>query len=121
MGRYFHELCQGLPTSSGGKSTIFVVVDRLSKCAYFIPLSHPYTVVGVARIFFEHVFKLHGLPRSIVCDKDPTFISTLQRELFHLSGTSFNFNSSYHPPTYGQIEVVNRTLEMYLRCMFYKC
>lgn len=105
----------GLPLSSG-KSTIYVVVDMLSKYAHFIAISHPYTAVGMARIFFDHVFKLHGMPSSIVCDRDSTFTSLFWKELFRLNGTSFNCNSSYHPQSDGQSEVVNRTLEMYLRC-----
>ena len=109
------DFVEGLPLS-GGKTTILVVVDRLSKYAHFIPLSHPYIAIGVARLFFDNIFKLHGLPKSIVCDRDPTFTSAYWRELFYLNGTSFNFSSSYHPKTDGQSEVVNRTLEMYLRC-----
>lgn len=106
---------EGLPLS-GGKTTIHVVVDRLSKHAHFIPLSHPYTAIGVARLFFDNIFKLHGLPKSIVCDWDPTFTTAFWRELFYLNGMSFNFNSSYHTQIDGQSEVVNRTSEMYLRC-----
>lgn len=59
--------------------------------------------------------KLHGLPRTIVCDHDPTFTSSFWFKLFHLQGTSFNFSSAYHPQMDGQIKVVNRTVEMYLR------
>lgn len=102
--------------SSQGKSVIYVVVDRFSKFTHFMPLKHPFTATMVAQVFFEDVFKLHGLPTSIVCDKDPTFTSNFWQELFQLQGIKFNFSSSYHPQTDGQTEVVNRTLEMYLCC-----
>ena len=82
-----------LPMSQG-KSTILVVVDRLSKYSHFIPVIHPYTAVSIAQIFFENVFKLHGMPRTIVCDRDPAFTSAFWTELFCLNGNNFNFSSA---------------------------
>jgi hypothetical protein len=102
---------------SHGKSTILVLVDRLTKYGHFIPISHPYTAPQVARVYFDNIFKLHGMPESIVCDRDPTFTSRFWTELFSLHGTKFNFSSAYHPQTDGQTEVLNRTVEMYLRCL----
>ena len=110
------DFVEGLPRSKG-KSIILVVVDRITKYSYFLPLAHPYIVETVAQIFFEQVFRLHGMPQSIVYDRDPTFISHFWTELFRLQGTIFNFSSANHPQTDGQTEVVNRTLEMYLRCL----
>jgi hypothetical protein len=69
------------------KTIILTVVDRLSKVAHFIPLGHPYTATSVAQAFFDEVVRLHGLPSSIVSDRDPVFTSNLWRELFRLSGT----------------------------------
>lgn len=94
------DFIEGLPYSQG-KNVIFVVVDRFSKYAHFVPLSHPYTAPTVAHVFFDNIFKLHGLPESIVCDRDVTFTSTFWKELFRLSGTQLCFTSAYHPQSDG--------------------
>jgi len=108
------DFIDGLPKSSM-KSTILVVVDRLTKYGHFIPISHPYsTAPQIAKVYFDNIFKLHGMPESIVCNRDLTFTSRFWTELFSLHGTKFNFSSAYHPQTDGKTEVLNCTMEMYL-------
>jgi hypothetical protein len=63
------------------------VVDRLSKFTHFLTLSHPFTAKGVAERFVEGVIKLHGIPKSIISDREPIFISQFWQQLFHMSGT----------------------------------
>lgn len=109
------DFIEGLPKSKG-KSAIMVVVDRLTKYAHFIPLSHPFTAITVAQAFVDHVVRHHGIPTSIVSDRDKVFVSSFWQTLFRLQGTRISMSSSYHPQSDGQTEVVNRTLEQYLRC-----
>jgi hypothetical protein len=79
------DFVEGFPRVHG-KSVTLTVVDRFSKYAHFLPLGHPYTATSVARVFFDGVVRLHGIPSSIVSDRDPVFMSQFWRELFALSG-----------------------------------
>lgn len=90
----------GLPLCKG-KSVILVVVDRLSKSAHFIVMAHPYTAITVAQAFVDNVLKLHGVPSSVVSDRDLIFISAFWRELFKLQRSKLCMSSGYHPQSDG--------------------
>lgn len=106
----------GLPKSKGN-DVIFVMVDMLNKYAHFMPLSHPFITIQVAQCYLNNVFKLHSWPQTIVSYRDFVFLNTFCKGLFSLHDTDFLLSSAYHPQTDGKIEVVNRYLETYLRCM----
>ena len=94
------DFIEGLPLSKGD-SVIMVIVDRFNKYSHFIPMAHPYTTTIVSKAFMENIFKLHGIPQSIVSDRDAIFTSNFWKEIFHLSGTKMLMSSAYHPQTDG--------------------
>lgn len=104
---------------SGSMEVILVVVDRLTKYGHFVALKHPYTTQEIAETFLREIYKLHGLPRAIVTDKDAIFTSQFRQQLFKTMGTKLNMTTSYHPQSDGQTEKLNRCLEAYLRSMVF--
>ena len=109
------DFIEGLPKSNG-YNVILVVVDRLTKYAHFIPMKHPYTASTIAQAFLDNVVKLHGLPNSIISDRDTVFVSHFSTQLFKLYKVNLTLSTAYHPQTDGQTERVNQCLEMFLRC-----
>ena len=105
-----------LPVSpSTGHESVLVIVDRLSKGVHFVPCNMDMTAEDTAALFIKEFFRLHGLPKSIVSDRDPRFTAEFWRALFAKLGTRLSMSSGYHPQTDGQTERMNRTLEEMLR------
>nr|CAI72305.1 putative polyprotein [Phytophthora infestans] len=98
----------GLPPDSAGRSGVLVFIDRFSKMVHLIPVPDTITVADTAVHFVDAVFRHHGMPESIVSDRDPRFTSAFWTKLFELSGTKLLMSTAAHPETDGQTERVNR-------------
>ena len=98
-----------------GYDAILVVVDQLTKIVHFIPTIEKTTAEGLAKLFKDNVWKLHGLPESIILDRGPQFTAGLMRELNQMLGIKSKMLMVFHPQIDGQMERINQELEQYLR------
>jgi len=103
-----------LPIAQGYDS-ILVVVDRLTKMVHFTPTIEKTSAEGLARLFRDNVWKLHGLPESIISDRGPQFAAGIMWELNRMLEIESKLSMAFHPQTDRQMERVNQELEQYLR------
>jgi hypothetical protein len=105
----------GLPRTAKGYDSIWVIVDRLTKIAHFLPVKTVHPVAVYAQLYIARILSLHGVPKTIVSDRGPQFVSKFWEELHKSLGTKLLHSSAYHPQTSGQTERVNQILEDMLR------
>ncbi|GJX80656.1 putative reverse transcriptase domain-containing protein [Tanacetum coccineum] len=104
-----------LPKTQSGNDTIWVIVDRLTKSAHFLPMRETDPMDKLARLYLKEVVTRHGIPVSIICDRDPRFASNFWRSFQKAMGTRLDMSTAYHPETDGQSERTIQTLEDMLR------
>jgi hypothetical protein len=105
----------GLPCTRDEYDSIWVIVDRLTKVAHFIPVRTTYTGEKLAEVYMTRIVCLHGVPKKIVSDRGTQFTSRFWEKLHESMDTKLNFSSAYHPQTDGQTERTNQILEDMLR------
>ena len=98
------DFMSGLSKSSKGYDSIWVIVDRMTKSAHFLPVKTTDLVRKLAKLYLKEIVRLHGVPVSIVSDRDPRFTSMFQKELQVGFGTRLKFSTALHPETDGQSE-----------------
>ncbi|GJZ30059.1 putative reverse transcriptase domain-containing protein [Tanacetum coccineum] len=104
-----------LPKSSQGFDTIWVIVDRLTKSAHFLPIRENDPLDKLARLYLNRIVARHGIPASIICDRDGRFTSNFWKSFQKALGTDISMSTTYHPETDGQSEMTIQTLEDMLR------
>lgn len=106
----------GLPFTPRKKDAVWVVIDKLTKSAHFIPVRMDYSLDKLAELYISEIVRLHGVPLSIISDRDPRFTSRFWKKLQEALGTKLSFSTAFHPQTDGQSERVIQVLEDMLRC-----
>jgi hypothetical protein len=105
----------GLPRTQAGYDSIWVIVDRLTKVAHFIPVKTTYSGAKLGELYMSRIVCLHGVPKKIVSDRGSQFTYKFWEKLHESMDTKLNFSSAYHPQTDGQTERTNQILEDMLR------
>jgi hypothetical protein len=101
----------GLPSTSQRHDSIWVIVDRLTKTAHFLPVHTTYNAKKYAEIYLDQIVRLHGIPKTIISDRGAQFVSCFWEQLQQALGTKLIRSSAYHPQTDGQTERINQILE----------
>ena len=105
------DFVSGFPLTQQKHDSVWVIVDRLTKSTHFIPVWIDYSMDRVAELYVDETVRLHGVPLSIVSDRDPRFTSRLWNELQSALGTKLKFSTTFHPQTNGQSERLIQVLE----------
>jgi hypothetical protein len=109
------DFIMGLSRTQSGYDSIWVIVDRLTKVAHFIPVKTTYSEPQLAELYMSRIVCLHGVPKKIVSDRGAQFTSMFWERLHETLDTQLRFSSAYHPQTDGQTKRVNQILEDMLR------
>ena len=102
-----------LPESEG-KGAVMVVVGSVTKRSHFVDMVTMLSAAGTARLYIQHIWKHHGLPKKVVSDRGPQFVAEFMKELYQLLGIKLAATTAYHPQGDGQMERINQELEQYL-------
>ena len=109
------DFIEGLPRTQKGHDSIWVIIDRLSKVAHFLPVKTRFTAEKLASLYYKEIVRLHGVPKTIVSDRDSSFTSRFWKSLHQTLGTQLHFSTAFQPQTDGQTERVNQIVEDMLR------
>ena len=109
------DFVSGLPRTRRQHDAIWVIVDRLTKSAHFLPFRKDMGFSEMSKLFVKEIVRLHGVPVSIISDRDSRFVSTFWQTYQNAMGTRLRFSTAYHPQTDGQSERTIQTLEDLLR------
>ena len=106
-----------LPAEQGAEDSIMTIVDRATKMVHLIPCWKTTTAGEVARLYWQQVVRLHGIPRAIHTDRGAQFVGRWWREIWSLLGTKLKYRTAYHPQSQGQVERMNAIVSQTLRCL----
>ncbi|TYH21999.1 hypothetical protein ES288_A04G091100v1 [Gossypium darwinii] len=110
------DFVSGLPLTLSKKHAIWVVVDRLTKSAHFVPIHTDYSLDKLAELYVSQIVRLHGVSISIISDRESRFTSWFLKKLQDALGMKLHFSAAFHPQTDGQSKRIIQKLEDMLRC-----